>query len=164
MELGKLISEEGGFLFVTQDSLLQTEVTKGTERGEIIQEILQDKGTVCPGIVLDLAIEKLLKNLQGLKGVVFQGIPRDKEQAWHLQNLIGIVTLVIYVELPENKLESLLAMEDDEPTTIKANIEHFQKLIAHLSKHKQIMKVNGEEITSSLVHDCIRRINDSYIL
>lgn len=37
-------------------------------------------------------------------------------------------------------------MEDDVPETIEANIEHFQKLIAQLSKHKQIMKVSHNKI------------------
>lgn len=41
--------------------------------------------------MLDLVVETIMSKLTDIRGVIYHGIPRDKEQAWHLQKLVCLI-------------------------------------------------------------------------
>ncbi|XP_014253151.1 adenylate kinase 8-like [Cimex lectularius] len=159
LALAKLISEKLEFLLVTEDSLLQTEMDAESERGKIIKEVVEDKSNICPSVILDLVAEFVLENLEGVKGIVFHGIPRDREQAWQLQRLIGPVSLVVFCELTGEELMTALAEEGDEPSVVKTKVDNFQKCVLQFAKHKTIMKVDGTSEPENVIEEIVEKVH-----
>ncbi|KAF6215360.1 hypothetical protein GE061_010112 [Apolygus lucorum] len=158
LQLAEMISKQQNYMLITEDLLLQKEMASDTERSSIVREILDDKGVICPGVVLDLVVETILEKLDEIKGVVFHGIPRNREQALHLQRLVGAASLVIYCELKGESLRMALTDEGEEPSTIKSKVDHFQKSVLQFSKHKTTMTVDGEKDPMELIEDCLEKI------
>ncbi|BES89273.1 adenylate kinase [Nesidiocoris tenuis] len=158
LQLAEKISTHQNYLLLTEDILLQKELAAESERASIVKEILDDKGVICPGIILDLVVECILERLDEIKGVVYHGIPRDREQALHLQRLVGPVSLVIYCELKGESLRAAMTEEGEEPFIIRHKVNQFEKSVLQISKHKTTMTVDGEKDANDLINECLEMI------
>lgn len=88
--------------------LLREEIKQGTAVGQKIQHIIEAGGFPANDLVFDVLKAHLFSSSSQGKGYVFDGIPRDIDQARTLDGLLASLSLTlnkaIYLEVDENTL------------------------------------------------------------
>ena len=87
----KLVKEFNLFQLSTGD-LLRDEVNKKTEFGNKIEEIMKSGGLVSDEIINNL-IENKVSNPEYKNRIIFDGFPRNLDQAKSLDNLLRIINI-----------------------------------------------------------------------
>ena len=83
----KFIVEKFNMYQLSTGEFLRNEMSKKTEVGEKISSVINAGALVSDGIVSDL-IEKIISNEQYQNRIIFDGYPRNLNQAKNLENLL----------------------------------------------------------------------------
>ncbi len=120
-----------------------------SEEGERVRRALAE-GKLVPNEIIDNYVEGELSKLKTYEGVIFDGYPRDLEQALNLEKFLSKFgrkkILVIYLDVSEgNIIKRLLKRKrsDDKPSIIKKRIEEYIKKTKSVLKYfrdKEILK------------------------
>lgn len=108
---GKKFCEEHGFTYFETGGELRRLASQNSHLGRKIKSILE-AGRLVPNTVVMEIVENFLKNLPASRGALFDGIPRNEEQAHSLETLLEKFNrhfMVVLMTVPrEVALERLL--------------------------------------------------------
>lgn len=129
----KIVSKYG-FTHLSSGDLLRAEVQSGSTRGKQLTEIME-KGELVPMfVVLDLLAEAMLANLQGSKGFLIDGYPREVAQGQEFEKEIAPCTQILYFEVSDATMTERLLNRgkssgrvDDNEETIKKRLNTFHQ-------------------------------------
>lgn len=128
-QCAKLV-EKLGFAHFSAGDLLRNEVSKGSEQGNMIGDMIKD-GKIVPGhITLDL-----LKNAidgSNAPGVLIDGFPRQLAQAGSFEKEVSDFEFVLFFDCPEQEMERRLlergktsGRSDDNSESIRKRFNTF---------------------------------------
>jgi adenylate kinase len=136
----KIISENSNLKHLSTGSLLRAEISKDTDFGKTVKNTVAQGGLVDDKIVDELIKNELQKNGQ-IAGFVFDGYPRNLNQARTLDNLLSEENLPITLNLEVSENELLKRLElrgqkdgrsDDNLETIKNRLKIYHQETAPL--------------------------------
>lgn len=103
----KRIIEDYGLTHLSTGDALRAEKAEQTELGLKASEY-SNKGLLAPDDLVAKVVERFYHNHKLDKGILFDGYPRNIEQAKHLLNVIekdgGIIEKIIFLNVPKNEL------------------------------------------------------------
>ncbi len=168
----KMLCEKYNLLHLSTGEILREEIKKNSELGKSIKEIIDAGRLVSDEIIikiLNLAINSNSKN--NSSGYLFDGFPRNINQAKLLSNLLDSLNLkidcILLIEVDEPiLLKRILARKksedrsDDNIEVLSSRIQIYSKetkpLIDHYSSTKIIKKIDGV----GEISEVNQRIND----
>jgi adenylate kinase len=107
-----LLEERTGMAHVATGDMFRENVGQGTELGKLAKTYM-DKGELVPDEVTIRMLEERLKRPDVAKGVMFDGFPRNLEQAKALDAALAAqgrqVDLALYIEVPDEELVQRLS-------------------------------------------------------
>jgi len=139
-----------GYTHLSSGDLLRAEVQSGSERGKQLTEIMTKGDLVPMFVVLDLLAEAMLSKLDGSKGYLIDGYPREVQQGKEFEAEILPCTQILYFDVSDATMtERLLnrgkssGRADDNEDTIKLRLNTFHQhskpvIEAYASKCKSI--------------------------
>tara|TARA_B100000965_G_C19367658_1_gene658835 strand:+ start:216 stop:788 length:573 start_codon:yes stop_codon:yes gene_type:complete len=155
----KMLCEKYNLLHLSTGEILRDEIRKNTELGKSVKEIIASGKLVSDEIIikiLNLAIETNKKD--NLSGYLFDGFPRNIDQAKLLTNLLDSLNIkidcILLIEVDEPiLLERILSRKefedrsDDNKEILASRIQVYSEetkpLIEHYSLNHEIRKING---------------------
>ena len=103
----KRIINDFGLIHLSTGDALREEKTQKSELGIKASEY-SSKGLLVPDNLVAQIVEKFYHNHKSEKGILFDGYPRNIEQAKHLINVIeddgNTIDLVIFLKVPKEEL------------------------------------------------------------
>ena len=140
-----LISELNSYLHLSTGELLRKEVTRKTDLGIKVKEIINSGKLVDDELVLAIVRKNLYSNT---KGWILDGYPRNLSQANSLSDVLDELNqsleIVFYLNLDEEILiERLLnrGRKDDNEQTIKTRLEIYQETTKPLIDYYQKLNI-----------------------
>jgi len=139
-----------GYTHLSSGDLLRAEVQSGSERGKQLTEIMTKGDLVPMFVVLDLLAEAMISKLDGSKGYLIDGYPREVQQGKEFEAEILPCTQILYFDVSDATMtERLLnrgkssGRADDNEETIKKRLNTFHQhskpvIDAYASKCKSI--------------------------
>ena len=149
------IVEKYGYTHLSSGDLLRAEVKSGSERGKMLNDLMEKGQLVSNQIVLDMIKEAMLAKVKTSKGFLIDGYPRQVDQGIEFEKQIVPCKFVLYVEASDESMKKRLLHRglssgrvDDNEETIKHRLDTFHKLtkpvIDHYDKQNKLRKVNAE--------------------
>tara|TARA_X000000368_G_C22941184_1_gene672240 strand:+ start:519 stop:1085 length:567 start_codon:yes stop_codon:yes gene_type:complete len=154
----KFIVEEFDMFQLSTGEFLRKEISKNTTIGKKISSVINAGGLVSDQIVSDL-IEKVISNKKYQNRIIFDGYPRNLNQAKNLDNLLKnykqkidiVLKLSVSLETIKRRISERRALEkradDNEDIAIK-RYETYEKstepVIEYYKKLKLLKFVDGE--------------------
>ncbi|MBP8982855.1 MAG: adenylate kinase, partial [Bacteroidales bacterium] len=135
-----LIAEKYNLIHLSTGDLLRDEVASGSELGKLIHSFI-DKGNLVPDqLMLDI-LSRTIDNLNGKKGVIFDGFPRTIAQAEALDEILEKrnekLNLLLHLKVADEILQERMLFRsktsgrsDDTPETIKKRIDIYHQVTA----------------------------------
>ena len=155
----KMLCEKYNLLHLSTGAILRDEIRKNSELGRSVKEIIESGKLVSDEIIikiLNLAVEN---NKEGsLSGYLFDGFPRNIDQANLLSNLLDSLKIkidcILLIEVDEPiLLERILSRKkiegrsDDNKETLESRIQVYSQetepLIEHYSLNHVIKRIDG---------------------
>jgi adenylate kinase len=150
-----IVSENSNLKHLSTGSLLRAEISKDTDFGKTVKKTVAQGGLVDDKIVDELIKNELQKNGQ-TAGFIFDGYPRNLNQARTLDNLLSEETLpvTLNLEVSENELIKRLELRgqkdgrsDDTLETIKNRLKIYHQETAPLlnfyDSQNRLINING---------------------
>ncbi|CAF0891757.1 unnamed protein product [Brachionus calyciflorus] len=165
------IVEKFGFTHLSSGDLLRDEVKSGSERGEMLNEMMQ-KGELVPNeIVLDMLKEAMIEKVDESNGFLIDGYPRKVEQGLEFEKKIGEPEIVLFVDASDETMKERLMKRgetsgrvDDNEDSIKNRLDTFhqatQPVIDHYDKQNKLKKVDSERAPDLVFEDIEKILND----
>ena len=135
-----LIAEKYNLIHLSTGDLLRDEAASGSELGKLIHSFI-DKGNLVPDqLMLDI-LSRTIDNLNGKKGVIFDGFPRTIAQAEALDEILEKrnekLNLLLHLKVADEILQERMLFRsktsgrsDDTPETIKKRIDIYHQVTA----------------------------------
>merc|ERR1712012_971069 len=96
-----------GFTHLSSGDLLREEVASGSERGKNLTAIMESGQLVPLATVLDLLAEAMIKKLDGSKGFLIDGYPREVAQGEEFEKAIAPCKHILYFEGSDDNVETI---------------------------------------------------------
>lgn len=165
---GELLAKYfGNLYYISSGKLFRDLATQKTDIGFRVKEIL-DKGNLQPDeLAMALWIHELSYNVKPGQGIIFDGAPRRKEEAEHLDELLKFMgrfenTKIILIDISKKealKRLKLRAREDDNDSAINNRMEFFdrdvQPVVDYYTSQRRLIKINGEQNVEKIFEDII---------
>ncbi|KAG8075018.1 hypothetical protein GUJ93_ZPchr0006g45457 [Zizania palustris] len=145
------IASDFGFAHLSAGDLLRNEISSGSEKGELILDIIKEGRIVPSDITIDL-IRKAMESTNAKK-VLIDGFPRCEENRIAFERIIGTEPdLVIFFDCPEDEMVKRLLSRnqgrvDDNIETIKKRLKVFESLnipvVDYYSSRGKVHKINA---------------------
>ncbi len=97
----KMLSSKYGIAHISTGDLLREQISKGTELGKKVSEIINAGGLVSDDIVSAMLSERI-KADDCKKGYILDGYPRNVSQAEGLEDIVGSLDKVICYEVDDD--------------------------------------------------------------
>lgn len=97
----KMLSKKYGIAHISTGDLLREQISRGTELGKKVSEIMEAGGLVSDDIVSAMLAERI-KADDCKNGYILDGYPRNVSQAEGLENIVGELDKVICYEVDDN--------------------------------------------------------------
>ena len=134
------IIEKYGVAHISTGDILRKEMKEGSELGQNAKAYI-DKGELVPDDVIIGMLDKKLKSLADVQGVIFDGFPRTVEQAGALKEMLlqrgEDVNVMLNLEVPRDELIDRLlkrgqesGRSDDNQETIEKRIKVYEEQTA----------------------------------
>ena len=160
----ELIKKKLNIAHVYTGDMMRELATKDTPEGKKVKELL-DKGEFAPtNIVID-AVEERLQKPDTKNGYIFDGFPRNVEQAKAMEQKGIKYDSVIYLDVSEQEVIKRLTARgraDDKPEIIKNRFKVFQRETAPLLDYykDELIKIKAEGSTpEKIANTIIGKIN-----
>lgn len=131
----KLIAKYG-FIHLSTGDIFRRNIKEQTELGQLAKSYM-DKGQLVPDEVTISMLEAEVKQNEGAKGFIFDGFPRNKNQAEALDKFLTsnntAISKMIALEVPEEELKTRLLErgktsgrpDDSDPAVIQKRIDVY---------------------------------------
>ncbi len=175
---GKLIAERFSLEYVSTNSMLASEIRKGTDLGKTIASYY-DNGILVPDEIVVKLIEEKINSTKGEKGFIFKGFPRTLVQSYILDGMLQkhgtTISQVIELEVPMLSLMERLNFRSNtefrksyDSTTekiIQRLKEHETKTVPVIQKYNQlhgVVKINGNRPINDVSDDIFNVIENGF--
>ncbi|KAL5200354.1 hypothetical protein ABZP36_021557 [Zizania latifolia] len=162
------IASDFGFAHLSAGDLLRNEISSGSEKGELILDIIKEGRIVPSDITVDL-IRKAMESTNAKK-VLIDGFPRCEENRIAFERIIGTEPdLVIFFDCPEDEMVKRLlgrnqGRVDDNIETIKKRLKVFESLnipvVDYYSSRGKVHKINAMG-TAEEIFGAVRKLFSS---
>ncbi|MCR4278759.1 MAG: nucleoside monophosphate kinase [bacterium] len=98
---GELLADRFDIPIIGVGELLKAEITARTSLGKVVRTYV-DSGTLVPDDLANAILQKRLKKLEGERGFVMDGYPRNVDQAVWLDKTARI-NLAIHIKISDNE-------------------------------------------------------------
>lgn len=155
----KLIAERYNYKHISTGQLLRQEIEKETETGKFIRSVIEKGEFVEDSLVLDIVKQEIFSGQRDIKGYIFDGFPRNLEQAIAFDNILdstgkkidAVLSLVIeeniIIERIQHRANIEGRLDDADFETIKKRIVTYHKvtepLITYYKSQNKYFPVNG---------------------
>ena len=154
----ELISKEFDFFHFSTGNILRNEVKNETKIGKEIKSIINAGKLISDKIIIKIVDMQITEQLKNYKGFLFDGFPRNLDQAKALDELLSTrnqkLTIVIELcvdqdevikRIQKRKLEE--NREDDNKDILKSRLNVYlnetKPLLDFYQKRKKLNKING---------------------
>ncbi|HNY43571.1 MAG: nucleoside monophosphate kinase [Bacteroidota bacterium] len=103
----KLLAEKLGFVHISTGNIFRKEIEKNTDLGKLAQSLI-DKGNFVPDEIVCEMIEKIITTSDENTKFVFDGFPRNYNQAVEFEKILEKLNLKVNVFLEFNVCEDSL--------------------------------------------------------
>ncbi|KQJ81671.1 UMP-CMP kinase 2 [Brachypodium distachyon] len=162
------IASDFGFAHVSAGDLLRNEISSGTDKGELILEIIKE-GRIVPSEITVELIRKAIESTTA-KRVLIDGFPRCEENRIAFEKITGTEPdLVIFFDCPEDEMVKRLlgrnqGRVDDNIETIKKRLKVFESLnipvVEYYSSRGKAHKINATG-TEDEIFEAVRKLFSS---
>ncbi|KAJ1269797.1 hypothetical protein BS78_06G005000 [Paspalum vaginatum] len=162
------IASDFGFAHLSAGDLLRHEIASGSEKGELILDIIKE-GRIVPSEITVELIRKAME-MSNAKRVLIDGFPRCEENRIAFERIVGTEPdIVIFFDCPEDEMVKRLLSRnqgrvDDNIETIKKRLKVFENLnipvIDYYSSRGKIHKIKATG-TEDEIFDAVRRLFSS---
>jgi|TARA_B110000211_G_C13920756_1_gene482633 adenylate kinase len=147
----ELIKKELGIAHIYTGDMMRDLAKQNTPDGKRVKELLA-KGEFAPTPVVIDAVKERMKKPDAQKGYVFDGFPRNIEQAKAMEEKGIEYDYVIYLDVSEEEVVKRLTARgraDDKPDIIKKRLKVFHRETAPLLTYykDEIMNIKAEGST-----------------
>ena len=147
----ELIKKELGIAHIYTGDMMRDLAKQNTPDGKRVKELLA-KGEFAPTPVVIDAVKERMKKPDAQKGYVFDGFPRNIEQAKAMEEKGIEYDYVIYLDVSEEEVVKRLTARgraDDKPDIIKKRLKVFHRETAPLLTYykNEIIKIKAEGST-----------------
>ena len=154
----KLIAKNNNLFHFSTGNILREEVENKTEIGKIIESIINAGQLVSDDIIISIVDKIISKELSQHKGILFDGFPRNLDQANSLDNLLinkkKEINFVIHLSIDKGEVIKRIKKrkqeenrDDDNVSVLESRIHVYLKEtrpLIDLYKNKNILeKVDG---------------------
>lgn len=145
-----------GYTHLSSGDLLRAEVKSGSDRGKMLNELMEKGELVTNQIVLDMIKDAMIAKCESSKGFLIDGYPRQVDQGLEFEKQIAPCKLVLYVEASDETMTKRLLNRglssgrvDDNEATIKNRLatfhQHTKPVVDHYSKQNKLRGVSSEQ-------------------
>ena len=151
----ELLKKELGIAHIYTGDMMRTLSKKNTPDGKKVRELLA-KGEFAPTPIVIEAVKERMKQPDAMKGYVFDGFPRNTEQAEAMEDkgieYDHVINLVVSEEEVIKRLTSR-GRADDKPEIIKNRIKVYHRETAPLLTYykDEIINIKAEGSTPELI-------------
>jgi adenylate kinase len=151
----ELLKKELGIAHIYTGDMMRALSKKNTPDGKKVRELLA-KGEFAPTPVVIEAVKERMKQPDAMKGYVFDGFPRNTEQAEAMEDkgieYDHVINLVVSEEEVIKRLTSR-GRADDKPEIIKNRIKVYHRETAPLLTYykDEIINIKAEGSTPELI-------------
>lgn len=124
-QCAKLV-EKYGFAHLSAGDLLRAEVKSGSERGEMISELIKE-GKIVPGEVTIELLKAAIAKCTDKPGILIDGFPREVSQAGGFEKEVCDFEFALFFDCPEEELEKRLLGRGETSGRTDDNIESIRK-------------------------------------
>jgi len=145
------IASDFGFAHLSAGDLLRHEIASGSEKGELIVDIIKE-GRIVPSEITVELIRKAMEASNANK-VLIDGFPRCEENRIAFERIVGREPdIVVFFDCPEDEMVKRLlgrnqGRVDDNIETIKKRLKVFESLnipvIDYYSSRGKVRKINA---------------------
>ncbi|KAF0893248.1 hypothetical protein E2562_023500 [Oryza meyeriana var. granulata] len=145
------IASDFGFAHLSAGDLLRNEIASGSEKGELILDIIKE-GRIVPSEITVELIRKAMESTDA-KRVLIDGFPRCEENRIAFERITGTEPdLVIFFDCPEDEMVKRLlgrnqGRVDDNIETIKKRLKVFENLnipvVDYYSSRGKVHKISA---------------------
>merc|ERR1711913_143165 len=126
-----------GYTHLSSGDLLREEVASGSDRGKTLNAMME-KGDLVPlFVVLDLLAEAMLAKLNGSKGFLIDGYPREVAQGQEFEKEIASCTKILYFEVKDETMTERLLKRGQSSGRVDDNVETIKKRLDTFHKHSK---------------------------
>lgn len=162
------IASDFGFAHLSAGDILRHEIASGSEKGELILEIIKE-GRIVPSEITVELIRKAME-MNNAKRVLIDGFPRCEENRIAFERIVGTEPdIVIFFDCPEDEMVKRLlgrnqGRVDDNIETIKKRLKVFESLnipvVDYYSSRGKVHKINATG-TADEIFEAVRRLFSS---
>ena len=151
----ELLKKELGTAHIYTGDMMRALSKKNTPDGKKVRELLK-KGEFAPTPIVIEAVKERMKQPDAMKGYVFDGFPRNTEQAEAMEDkgieYDHVINLVVSEEEVIKRLTSR-GRADDKPEIIKNRIKVYHRETAPLLTYykDEIINIKAEGSTPELI-------------
>jgi len=151
----ELLKKELGIAHIYTGDMMRALSKKNTPDGKKVRELLK-KGEFAPTPIVIEAVKERMKQPDAVKGYVFDGFPRNTEQAEAMEDkgieYDHVINLVVSEEEVIKRLTSR-GRADDKPEIIKNRIKVYHRETAPLLTYykDEIINIKAEGSTPELI-------------
>tara|TARA_B100000073_G_C23530087_1_gene491642 strand:+ start:153 stop:728 length:576 start_codon:yes stop_codon:yes gene_type:complete len=144
----EIIKKKLGIAHIYTGDMMRVLAKQDTPDGRKVKELL-DKGEFAPTPIVINAVQERLKKPDAMKGYVFDGFPRNVEQAKAMEDKNIEFDHVIYLDVSEEEVVKRLTARgraDDKPDIIKNRLKVFKRETAPLLDYykNEIINIKAE--------------------
>jgi len=126
-----------GYTHLSSGDLLREEVKSGSDRGKTLNAMME-KGDLVPlFVVLDLLAEAMLAKLDGSKGFLIDGYPREVSQGEEFEKEICPCSKILYFEVSDATMTERLLKRGQSSGRVDDNVETIKKRLDTFHKHSE---------------------------
>ncbi|KAL6885552.1 hypothetical protein ACP4OV_010331 [Aristida adscensionis] len=162
------IALDFGFAHLSAGDLLRHEISSGSEKGELILEIIKE-GRIVPSEITVELIRKAMETSNSSK-VLIDGFPRCEENRIAFERIVGTEPdIVVFFDCPEDEMVKRLlgrnqGRVDDNIETIKKRLKVFESLnipvVDYYSSRGKVHKINATG-TADEIFEAVRKLFSS---
>ncbi|KAJ3221237.1 hypothetical protein HK099_003668 [Clydaea vesicula] len=121
------LSKEFEYRHISCGDLLRAEVETGSERAQLLQNLMKEGKIVPIEVTLELLREAMLRTPKTFKGFLIDGFPRQVDQAHAFEATIAPCKFVLYFDCPESTLQERLLKRGETSGRADDNLETIKK-------------------------------------
>jgi len=133
----KYLIEKYNLAYISTGDLLRAELAAGSDLGKQVKAVMDAGNLVSDELIVQI-LEKKIKSLENVKGILFDGFPRNLVQAYILTGLFSKLntelTCMISLEVSEDELMGRMlkraeieGRSDDNPETIRNRFKQYRE-------------------------------------
>ncbi len=171
----KLVAEHFDFLHLSTGELFRQEIAAGSAMGDLVRKFI-DRGLLIPDNIVMRELYRYALAHQDAPGIVFDGFPRNSDQAATLDKVFHKkelrIALVISIIVPDEELIQRVlergkdsGRTDDTAEVMEKRLEVYREfthpVIDYYKKSQRLVEVNGSRPVNIVAGDIKKIVEDT---